>query len=110
MLRGKLADEGMLNEDICLGTKATMQRSETWKKKKSLISFSRFSNCECVFFLKFLWIKPLLLAEKVLKKITKKGFQIVFNSTICPCTNCVYTHTPLFIEIYLLYKMQITFS
>lgn len=34
MLRGKLADEGMLNEDICLGTKATMQRSETWKKKK----------------------------------------------------------------------------
>lgn len=33
MLRGKLADEGMLNEDICLGTKATTQRSDTWKTK-----------------------------------------------------------------------------
>ena len=33
MLRGKLADEGMLKEDICLGTKATTQRSDTWKTK-----------------------------------------------------------------------------
>ena len=33
MLRGKLADEGMLKEDICLGTKATTQRSDTWKAK-----------------------------------------------------------------------------
>lgn len=33
MLRGKLAEEGMLNEDICLGTKATTQRSDTWETK-----------------------------------------------------------------------------
>lgn len=33
MLRGKLAEQGMLNEDICLGTKATTQRSDTWKTK-----------------------------------------------------------------------------
>lgn len=32
-LRGKLAEEGMLNEDICLDTKATTQRSDTWKTK-----------------------------------------------------------------------------
>lgn len=37
MLRGKLADEGMLNEDICLGTKATTQRSETCKEKKGIV-------------------------------------------------------------------------
>ena len=33
MLRGKLAEEGMLKEDICLGTKATTQRSDTWGDK-----------------------------------------------------------------------------
>lgn len=33
MLRGKLAEEGMLKEDICLGTKATTQRSDTWETK-----------------------------------------------------------------------------
>lgn len=33
MLRGKLAEEGMLKEDICLGTKATTQRSDTWESK-----------------------------------------------------------------------------
>lgn len=37
MLRGKLAEEGMLKEDICLGTKATTQRSDTYKTKVKLL-------------------------------------------------------------------------
>lgn len=50
MLRGKLADEGMLNEDICLGTKATTQRSETWKKiSRVWLLFQNFSSCENFF-------------------------------------------------------------
>lgn len=41
MLRGKLAEEGMLKEDICLGTKATTQRSDTWETKvKPVFYFS----------------------------------------------------------------------
>lgn len=47
MLRGKLADEGIMKEDICLGTKATTQRSDTWKTKVKLASF--FFLCCCCF-------------------------------------------------------------
>lgn len=56
MLRGKLADEGMLNEDICLGTKATTQRSDTWKTKVKSGYYFRIPVAvdEAVFFFIFL--------------------------------------------------------
>lgn len=67
MLRGKLADEGMLKEDICLGTKATTQRSDTWKTKVKPASFSFFGGV-------FFFMKLLLAA--VLSKVITAGIWI----------------------------------
>lgn len=48
ILRGKLVEEGMLNEDICLGTKATTQRSDTWETKTKPVNyFKRISPHSC---------------------------------------------------------------
>lgn len=68
-LRGKLAEEGMIKEDICLGTKATTQRSETWDTKVKSWEFS-------------LWPKQQWQEFKILFETKNQGLKIGTNMNV----------------------------